>query len=97
MTGGSELPQDIVEYLTDEVVTKGVSVMLDKNPRALLDLLDEHGIYATVVISYNVTDSNPVFGVDIDGVESETRFDIRYDAEVYLLENVVQILNNKVS
>jgi hypothetical protein len=97
MTGGNELPQEIVEYLTEDVVTRGVSTMLDTNPRALLDLLDEHGIYATVVISYNVTNNNPVFGVDIDGAESETRFDTRHDAEVYLLENAMQMLNNKIS
>jgi len=95
MTGGNELPQEIVEYLTDEVVTKGVSVMLDTNPRALLDLLDEHGIHATLIINYS--DGEPIFAVDINAVVSEARFDNRHDAEVYLLENAVEMLNNKIS
>ncbi len=95
MTGGSELPQEIVEYLTDDVLTKGVSTMLDTNPRALLDLLDEHGIHATLVIGYS--DGEPMFSIDINGVVSKAVFDKRHDAEVYLLENAVQMLNNKIS
>ena len=95
MRGGANLTPELEEFLTDEVVVKGVSVMLDTNPRALLDLLDKNGVYATVVISY--TDGKPVFAVDIDGVVSETKFDTRHDAEVYLLENAVEILNNKIS
>ena len=39
--------------------------MLDKNPRTLLDLLDEHGIYATLVITY--VNHKPMFTVDING------------------------------
>jgi hypothetical protein len=96
MTGGSELPQEIVEYLTDDVVTKGVSTMLDTNPRALLDLLDVNGIHATLVITYTA-DGKPVFAADINGAVSEAKFDNRHNAELYLLENAVQMLNNKIS
>jgi sulfur carrier protein ThiS len=95
MKGGGNLSPEMEEFLTDEVVKNGTCVMLDKNPRALLDLLDDHGIHATLVITY--VNHKPVFTVDINGAVSETIFDNRYDAEVYLLENSVEILNNKIS
>lgn len=94
MRGGANLTPELEEFLTDEVVVKGVSNMLDKNPRALLDLLDEHGIHATLVITYS--DGEPMFAVDINAVVSETVFDKRYNAEAYLLENAVEMLNNKI-
>lgn len=94
MKGGAELTPEMEEYLTDDVVTQGVSIMLDLNPRVLLDLLDEHGIHATLVINYN--DGEPVFSVDINGSVGEDKFDKRYDAELYLLENAVEMLNNKI-
>jgi len=95
MIGGADLAPEFKEFLTEDIVTKAVSVMLDKNPIALLDLLDEHGIHATLVINY--TDGEPMFTVDINAVVSETIFDKRKDAEFYLLENAVEILNNKIS
>lgn len=95
MVGGVEnLSPEMEEFLTDEMITDGVTRMLDVNPRALLDLLDEHGIHATLVINYS--DGEPIFAVDINGSVSEAKFDKRYDAEVYLLENAVEILNNKI-
>ena len=95
MRGGANLARELEEFLTDEVVTKSVSVMLDRNPRALLDLLDKHEIYATVVIEYS--NGIPSFKVDIDGAVSEAKFDNRHDAELHLLDNAIQMLNNKIS
>ena len=95
MIGGADLAPEFKEFLTDKVVTKGASGMLDKNPRALLDLLDDHGIHCTLVITY--VNHKPIFTVDINGSVSETFFDNRHAAEVYLLENAVEILNNKIS
>ena len=94
MRGSGDLTPELEEFLTDEIVTNTASRMLDVNPRVLLDLLDEHGIHATLVITY--VNHNPIFTVDINGSVSETFFDKRYDAEVYLLENTVEILNNKI-
>ena len=95
MVSGANLSPELEEFLTDEIVTKGAIGMLDKNPRTLLDLLDDHGIYATLVITY--VNHNPIFSVDINGSVSETFFDNRHDAELYLLENAVEMLNNKIS
>jgi hypothetical protein len=95
MTGGADLAPEFKEFLTEDIVTKSVAVMLDKNPRALLDLLDEHGIHATLVITY--VNHKPMFTVDINGAVSEAFFDNRHAAELYLLENAVEILNNKIS
>jgi hypothetical protein len=95
MRGGANLTPELEEFLTDDVVTKGVSITLDTNPRAILDLLDKHGIHATLVITYS--DGEPIFAVDINAVVSKTKFDTRHDAEVYLLENAVEMLNNKIS
>jgi hypothetical protein len=95
MAGGANLARELEEFLTDDVVTRGVAIMLEKNPRAILDLLDEHGIHATLVIGYS--DGEPIFAVDINAVVSEAKFDNRHDAEVYLLENAVEMLNNKIS
>jgi hypothetical protein len=95
MVSGANLSPELEEFLTDEIVTKGAIGMLDKNPRALLDLLDDHGIYTTLVITY--VNHKPIFTVDINGAVSETFFDNRHAAELYLLENAVEILNNKIS
>jgi hypothetical protein len=95
MKGGANLTPELEEFLTDDVVTKGAAAMLDKNPRAILDLLDEHGIHGTLVIGYS--DGEPMFSVDINGVVSKAVFDKRHDAEVYLLENALEMLNNKIS
>ena len=95
LKGGGNLSPELEEFLTDEVVTNAATGTLDRNPRALLDLLDEHGIHATLVITY--VNHNPMFTVDINGSVSETFFDNRHDAELYLLENAVEILNNKIS
>ena len=94
LRGGANLSPELEEFLTDEVVISAASGTLDKNPRAILDLLDNHGIHATLVITY--VNHNPIFTVDINGAVSETFFDKRYDAEVYLLENAVEMLNNKI-
>lgn len=95
MKGGANLSPEMEEFLTDEIVTNAASGTLDRNPRALLDLLDEHGIYATLVITY--VNHKPIFTVDINGSVSEAFFDNRHAAELYLLENAVEILNNKIS
>ena len=95
LKGGGNLSPELEEFLTDEVVTNAATGTLDRNPRALLDLLDEHGIHATLVITYS--DGEPMFAVDINAVVSETVFDNRHAAELYLLENAIQMLNNKIS
>lgn len=94
MRGSGDLTRELEEFLTDEIVTNAASRMLDLNPRVLLDLLDEHGIHATLVITYS--DGEPVFAVDINAVVSEAKFDKRRNAELYLLENAVEMLNNKI-
>jgi hypothetical protein len=95
MAGGANLARELEEFLTDDVITRGVATMLEKNPRAILDLLDEHGIHATLVIGYS--DGEPMFSVDINGAVSKAVFDKRHDAEVYLLENAMEMLNNQIS
>lgn len=95
MINGGDISAELEEFLTDDIITRGVNVMLDTNPRAILDLLDDHGIYATVVIIY--INNNPVFTVDIDGAVSEAKFDNRHAAELHLLDNAIQMLNNKIS
>ena len=94
MRGGAELPPELEEFLTDDLITRAVSVMIETNPRALLDLLDEHGIHATLVINYS--DGEPIFAVDINAVVSEAKFNNRKDAELYLVENAIEMLNNKI-
>lgn len=95
MRGGANLSPELEEFLTDELVTKSVSITIETNPRTLLDLLDKNGIYGTLVITYE--DGKPIFAVDIDGAISEVKFDNRHDAERHLVENAIQMLNNKIS
>jgi len=68
LKGGGNLSPELEEFLTDEVVTNAATGTLDRNPRALLDLLDEHGIHATLVITYS--DGEPMFAVDINAARS---------------------------
>lgn len=92
---GSMASPEFEEFVTEEVIDHGVTVLLERSPRAILDLLDENGIYSTLVITYE--DGNPVFAVDINGAVGAEKFSSRKDAEVSLLENSMMILNNKIS
>jgi hypothetical protein len=93
MKNSVNISPEMEEFLTDEIITKAITDTLDQNPRALLDLLDDNNIYATVLIDYS--NEYPVFKVEIDGSVSESIFENRKDAEHHLLDNAVQLLNNK--
>jgi len=88
----STVPEDFKSYMLEQGIENDkVAILIDVNPRVLLDVFDENDIF----ISINITDRK--FTYRIDNVINPTEYSTRKECELISITRAFEILENKLS
>ena len=88
----STVPEDFKSYMLEQGIENDkVAILIDVNPRVLLDVFDENDIF----ISVNITDRK--FTYRIDNVINPTEYSTRKECELISITRAFEILENKLS
>jgi len=88
----STVPDDFKSYMLEQGIENDkVAILIDVNPRVLLDVFDENEIF----ISINITDRK--FTYRIDNVVNPTEYSTRKECELISITRAFEILENKLS
>lgn len=90
------LPENFREFLHERGIDDNeIVAMIDGNPRVLVDVFDNNDVYACLDMQF--VNGKPQFGINIDGVISEVKFDNRKDAEQYMITECIKFLETKTN
>ena len=93
------LPENFKQFVREQGIDdEKLAVLIDANPRALLDVFDNHKIYIGITISIE-TGCPPLYRYVhySDGGSAESiDYPTRKDAESAAIENAFKILNSKL-
>ena len=88
----SDVPDDFKNMMRETGIEDDkLAIMIDANPRMLLDVFDENDIYISVLYTPSI------FMVSINQNDLGSRFNTRKQAELDAIEAAFEILENKLS
>jgi hypothetical protein len=88
----SDVPDDFKNMMRETGIEDDkLAIMIDANPRMLLDVFDDNNIYISVLYTPNI------FMVSINQNDLGSRFNTRKQAESDAIEAAFEILENKLS
>ena len=91
----SEDSEEFKKFVNDmKVDTYIIANIIDKSPRFLFDFLDLKGLYVSTPIEWE--NGVPKFRCDIDGSVAEQSFSTRKEAETYVIENAIHVLEGRL-
>jgi len=86
------VPDEFKDYMREQGIDNDkLGIMIDVNPRMLLDVFDEHEVF----ISINVVDRK--FTYRIDNLVNPTEYSTRKECELISITRAFEILENKLS
>ena len=86
------VPDEFKDYMREQGIDNDkLGIMIDVNPRMLLDVFDEHEVF----ISINVVDRK--FTYRIDNLVNPTEYSTRKECELISITRAFVILENKLS
>jgi hypothetical protein len=86
------VPDGFKKYMLEQGIENDkVAILIDTNPRNLLDVFDENEIF----ISINITDRK--FTYRIDNVINPTEYSTRKECELISITRAFEILENKLT
>jgi hypothetical protein len=86
------VPEGFKQYMLEQGIDNDkVAILIDVNPRNLLDVFDENEIF----ISINVVDRK--FTYRIDNLVNPTEYSTRKECELISITRAFEILENKLS
>ena len=88
----ADVPDDFKNMMRETGIEDDkLAIMIDSNPRMLLDVFDENDIYISVLYTPSI------FMVSINQNDLGSRFNTRKQAELDAIEAAFEILENKLS
>ena len=93
------VPEDFKEMMRATPIDDDkISKMIDGAPRLLFDFFDEHELYIEVLVNYKDKPSIFTYTVIADGevLSQSTKYNSRKEAEYVAIEEVFQVLNDKI-
>jgi len=96
------VPEEFKQFMLEQGVEEDkVGTLIDVNPRMLLDVFDENGLYIHIV-PISPIKGEIKFLIGIDTLESlddtpSTQYSTRKEAEMFAVEAAFEILENKLS
>jgi len=96
------VPEEFKQFMLEQGVEEDkVGTLIDVNPRMLLDVFDENGLYIHIV-PISPIKGEIKFLIGIDTLESlddtpSTQYSTRKEAELFAVEAAFGILENKLS
>jgi len=88
----ADVPDDFKNMMRETGIEDDkLAIMIDANPRMLLDVFDDNNIYISVLYTPNI------FMVSINQNDLGSRFNTRKQAESDAIEAAFEILENKLS
>ena len=86
------VPDEFKDYMREQGIDNDkLGIMIDVNPRMLLDVFDEHEVF----ISINVVDRK--FTYRIDNVVNPTEYSTRKECELISITRAFEILENQLT
>jgi len=86
------VPEGFKQYMLEQGIDNDkVAILIDVNPRNLLDVFDEHEVF----ISINVVDRK--FTYRIDNLVNPTEYSTRKECELISITRAFDILENKLT
>lgn len=86
------ITKEFVETFIEVQVPKTIDNLVNNNPGAIIELLDENEIYCSILIKY--VKGKPIFHVDINGAVYENGFNNRKEAMLYCVHSALKMLND---
>lgn len=86
------VPDEFKDYMREQGIDNDkLGIMIDVNPRMLLDVFDEHEVF----ISINVVDRK--FTYRIDNLVNPTEYSTRKECELISITRAFEILENQLT
>ena len=102
----ADISEDMISRMSEEtkaseefdtffqsVVLANLDTIIDSNYSKIANMLDKHGVFTTIELIFEP--EKVIYCANINGTVAEKRFDSRRMAERFVIENSLEILNNK--